>query len=407
MKLKVRLSEKLHLTPGISIMLILMAWGGIVALIRYVYGIGAVSNLNDTYSWAFWISFDLFCGVALGSGAFTMAAIIHIFEIERFKPLLRPSILTGFLGYVMVIVALLVDLGRPERIWHMIVYQNHHSVLFEIGICVMTYTTVLAIEFAPVLFEGLRLPKIARTLHRIVIPFVILGVVLSTLHQSSLGGLLLIQGNSLHPLWWTPILPFLFFVSAIVVGLGMVILESSLSSRAFHRGLEIDLLSELAKYIPYGLGIYLLLKFGDLAYFGDLKYLFSSGGMSALFWLEIIVGAIVPIVLFTQAKIRNNANGLLIGSIFVVLGLMINRFNVSWFAVEHIRNLPLAPTFMTQTSYFPSFMEVSVSVGIVAAGVFVFTMAAKYLPLFEGEAETAVYEPIPQVPQQVQVQTGD
>ncbi|MCA9875525.1 MAG: polysulfide reductase NrfD, partial [Anaerolineales bacterium] len=221
MKLKIRLSEKLHLTPGITIMLILIAWGIFVAMVRYANGIGAVSNLNDTYSWAFWISFDLFCGVALGSGAFTMAAIIHIFEIERFKPLLRPAILTGFLGYVMVIVALLVDLGRPERIWHMIVYQNHHSVLFEIGICVMTYTTVLAIEFAPVLFEGLRLPKIAHMLHRIVIPFVILGVVLSTLHQSSLGGLLLIQRSTLHPLWWTPILPLLFFVSAIVVGLGM------------------------------------------------------------------------------------------------------------------------------------------------------------------------------------------
>ncbi|MFZ0546697.1 MAG: Ni/Fe-hydrogenase cytochrome b subunit [Candidatus Promineifilaceae bacterium] len=406
MKVKVRLSEKLHLTPGISIMLILMAWGAIVALLRYVNGIGAISNLNDTYSWAFWISFDLFCGVALGSGAFTMAAIVHIFDIERFKPLLRPTILTGFLGYVMVIVALLVDLGRPERIWHMMIYQNHHSVLFEIGICVMTYTTVLAIEFAPVLFEGLRLPKIAHNLHRIAIPFVILGVVLSTLHQSSLGGLLLIQGNSLHPLWWTPILPLLFFVSAITVGLGMIILESSLSSRVFHRGLETNLLSELAKYIPIGLGIYLLLKFGELAYFGELSYLFSSGGMSALFWLEIIVGAIVPIVLFTQSKIRNSANGLLIGSLFVVVGLMINRFNVSWFAVEHIRNLPLAPTFMTQTSYFPSFMEVSVSVGIVAAGVFAFTLAAKYLPLFEGEEETAVHEPAVAVPQ-LYSQAGD
>ena len=169
-------------------------------------GIGAISNLSNSYPWGFWISFDLFTGVAISSGGFLMAGAVYIFELKQFKPLLRPSVLTAFLGYIMVVIALLVDLGHPERIWYMMIHWNPTSVLLEIGICVMTYLTVLAIEFAPVVFEGLKWQKFAHFIHRFIMPFVILGVVLSTLHQSSLGSLLLIQPAKLYPLWWTPIL---------------------------------------------------------------------------------------------------------------------------------------------------------------------------------------------------------
>src|SRR5512143_710368 len=228
--------------PVVLILGALVVIGVSVALIRFAFGIGAISNLNNSYPWGFWISFDLLCGVALGAGAFTMAAVVYIFKLERFRPLLRPSILTGFLGYVMVIIALLVDLGRPERIWHMIIYQNGHSVLLEIGLCVMLYTTVLALEFLPVLLERPHWEKPIRILHSITMPLVILGVVLSTLHQSSLGSLFLIMPEKLNPLWYTPLLPLIFFITAVNVGLGMIIFESSLSSRAFHRGLETHLL---------------------------------------------------------------------------------------------------------------------------------------------------------------------
>ena len=221
----------------------------------YAIGIGAISDLSNSYPWGFWISFDLFTGVAIGSGAFVMAAIVYIFELKEFQPLLRPSVLTGFLGYIMVVIALLVDLGHPERIWYMMIHWNHTSVLLEIGICVMSYLTVLAIEFAPVVLEGFpKLHKWAHLIHKFIMPFVILGVVLSTLHQSSLGSLLLIQPTKLHPLWWTPILPIMFFISAISVGMAMIILESSLSSRYFKRGLELHLLEKLAKALPYRFG---------------------------------------------------------------------------------------------------------------------------------------------------------
>jgi len=377
---------RLNFRPLVWVLLTLMGIAFVVAMIRYANGIGPISNLSNAYPWGFWISFDLFTGVAIGSGAFVMAAIVYIFELKEFQPLVRPSVLTGFLGYIMVVIALLVDLGHPERIWYMMIHFNHTSVLLEIGICVMSYLTVLAIEFAPVIFEGLKWEKWAHLIHKFIMPFVILGVVLSTLHQSSLGSLLLIQPEKLFPLWWTPILPVEFFISSLVIGLAMVILESSLSSRYFKRGLELDLLEKLGRAVPYILGIYLLVKFGEIFIAGDAHYLFTSGMMSILFWAEIFIGAIIPLVLFSIKRIRNNANGILVSAIIMLVGMIFNRFNVSWFAVRHPDPITYIPTFMANhVHYWPSLPEVSVSIGIFSAGILAFGLIAKYFPLFDDE----------------------
>jgi Ni/Fe-hydrogenase subunit HybB-like protein len=366
-----------------------MAIAFVVAMMRYAYGIGAISDLSYSYPWGFWISFDLFTGVVISSGGFLMAGTVYILRIKEFEPLLRPSVLTALLGYIMVAVALLVDLGQPLRIWYMMIHWNHTSVLLEIGICVMSYLTVLAIEFAPVVLERFpKLHKVAHLIHKFIMPFVILGVVLSTLHQSSLGSLLLIQPTKLHPLWWTPILPILFFVSAISVGLSMIILESSLSSRYFKRGLETHLLEKLAKALPIALAVYGLLKFGELAVAGDLRYLFTSGAMSILFWAEILIGVFAPMAWFSIKKNRTSSNGLLIGAIITLLGLILNRFNVSWFAVKHPDPLFYMPTFMGNVYYFPTLPEVAVSIGIFSAGIMAFGLLAKYFPVFEAEHET-------------------
>ncbi len=370
--------RKFRVSPVIVTLNALVLIGVVVALYRFAFGIGAISGLNNSYPWGFWISFDLLCGVALGAGAFTMAAAVYIFKLERFRPLLRPSILTGFLGYVLVIIALLVDLGRPERIWHMMVFQNGHSVLFEIGLCVMLYTTVLALEFAPVVLEKPHWQKPIRILHKITMPLVILGVVLSTLHQSSLGSLYLIMPQKVHPLWWSPLLPLFFFASAVSVGMAMVIFESQLSCKAFGHGIETDVLSSVAKGIPYALGVYLALKAIELAVTGELGLLFTSGWYSVLYWAEITVGAIIPIVLFTRRSVRENPKGLLIGAAFVIVGLMFNRFNVSLFALEH----------QGGQVYVPSWMELAVSFGIISGGVLLFAFVARFFPLFEsGEHE--------------------
>ena len=387
MKMQIVLNQRLrfHVSPLVGVLLSLMGIAFIIAVVRYAVGIGAISNLSYSYPWGFWISFDLFTGVAISSGGFLMAGAVYIFELKQFKPLLRPSILTAFLGYMLVVVALLVDLGHPERIWYMMIHMNPTSVLLEIGLCVMTYLTVLAVEFAPVVFEGLKWQKFAHLLHRFIMPFVILGVVLSTLHQSSLGSLLLIQPTKLYPLWWTPILPVLFFTSAITIGLSMIILESSLSARYFHRGLEIHLLEKLAKIIPIVLVIYLAIKFGQLTISGDVKYLFTSGLMSVLFWMEILIGAVAPIVLFSIRRIRQSANGLLFGAATLLLGMILNRFDVSWFAVKHPDPLSYIPTLMSKVHYIPSLPEVLLSIGIFSAGILAFGLAVKYLPVFEKE----------------------
>jgi Ni/Fe-hydrogenase subunit HybB-like protein len=354
MKIQIAIDQRLRLKPLVVVLLSLTGIAFVVAMIRYANGIGAISDLSNSYPWGFWISFDLFTGVAISSGAFLMAAAVYIFELKEFRPLLRPSVLTAFLGYLMVAIALLVDLGHPERIWYMMIHWNHTSVLLEIGICVMSYLTVLAIEFAPVVFEGLKWQRFAHFIHRFIMPFVILGVVLSTLHQSSLGSLLLIQPTKLNPLWWTPILPILFFISAISIGLSMVILESSLSSRYFKRGLETHLLDKLARTIPVVLAIYVLVKFGDLARAGNLKYLFTSGTMSTLFWTEIIIGAFIPMIMFSFKRVRQSENGLLIGAVISLAGMILNRFNVSWFAVHHPDPLTYLPTFMGNVRYLPT-----------------------------------------------------
>ena len=387
MKLNVTIQPRfrLNFSPLVWVLLTLMGIAFIVAMVRYIFGIGAISDLSYSYPWGFWISFDLFTGVAISSGGFLMAGTVYILQIKEFQPLLKPSVLTAFIGYIMVSIALMVDLGHPERIWYMMIHWNGTSVLLEIGICVMTYLTVLAIEFAPVVLEGFKMQKWAHLIHRFIMPFVILGVVLSTLHQSSLGSLLLIQPAKLHPLWWTPILPIVFFTSAISIGLAMIILESSLSSRYFQRGLETHLLEKLAKAIPIVLTIYFVLKFGELAYSGDLHYLFTSGWFSILFWAEILLGVITPIVWFSIKKNRQSANGLLAGAIILLLGMTLNRFNVSWFAVKHPDPLYYLPTFMSNVHYMPTLPEISISLGIFSAGILAFGLAAKYLPVFEDE----------------------
>jgi Ni/Fe-hydrogenase subunit HybB-like protein len=391
MKINLTLQPRMRLnfSPLVWVLLTLVGIAFVVAMIRYATGIGPISDLSYSYPWGFWISFDLFTGVAISSGGFLMAGIVYILRIKEFQPLLRPSVLTAFLGYIMVAVALLVDLGHPERIWYMMIHWNHTSVLLEIGICVMSYLTVLAFEFAPVVFEGLKWEKLAHFLHKFIMPFVILGVVLSTLHQSSLGSLLLIEPTKLHPLWWTPILPIMFFTSAIAIGLAMIIFESSLSSRYFKRGLETHLLEKLARTIPIVLVVYLILKFGDLAVAGDLGYLFTSGRMSVLFWAEILIGVIAPILWFSIKKNRQSPNALLAGAVILLLGMILNRFNVSWLAVKHADPLSYIPTFMSNVRYMPTLPEISVSLGVFSAGILAFCLAAKYLPVFDKEHQEA------------------
>ena len=376
---------RLNFSPLVWVLLACMALAGLLALYRYAFGVGAISNLSNSYPWGFWVSFDLFTGIAISSGAFIIAAIIYIFELKEFKPMLRAVLLTALLGYIMEAMALMVELGHPERIWYFFIYQNWTSFLLFIGLYVMIYIAIMAAEFSPAVFERLGWKKPRDFFNRAMKPLVIVGVVISILHQGSLGALLLIQPTKLFPLWWTPFLPVLFFVSAIAIGLAMTIFESSLSSRYFKRGLEIHLLKKLAAIIPWVLGLYLVLKFGELFFSGDVQYLFNSGTMSVLFWSEILVGVLFPMIWFAFKRNRKSAGGLFIGAVALLLGMILNRFAVSWFAVRHADSITYMPTFMGPATYYPSWTEIAVSIGIFSFGILAFGLAVTYLPVFEPE----------------------
>ena len=216
---------------------LLLAVGLILTILRYAKGLGSVTNLSDQTPWGLWIGFDLLCGVGLAAGGFVITAVVYIFNIERFRPIVRPTIITAFLGYLLVIVDLLLDIGRPWAMWHPLVMWNPHSVMFEVSWCVMLYSTVLFLEFSGMIFEKVRWNRAAKVQKAVTVPLVIAGVILSTLHQSSLGTVYLIVPGKLHALWYTPLLPVLFWVSSVGAGLAMVIVESRISSRVFGRQL--------------------------------------------------------------------------------------------------------------------------------------------------------------------------
>jgi Ni/Fe-hydrogenase subunit HybB-like protein len=352
-------------------------------ILRFSRGLGASTNLGDRFPWGLWVGFDVLCGVMLAAGGFTLTATVYIFNLRTFRPIVRPTILTAFLGYALVCVALLYDLGRGYRIWHPLVMWNPRSVMFEVAWCVMLYTLVLSLEFAPVVFERLRLENLMRIQHAISIPLVITGVLLSTLHQSSLGSVYLIVPDKLHPLWYSPLLPVFFFVSSICVGLAMTIFESFMSAKAFGKQLELALLVRLGRVLLVVLAVYSVLRFQDLYHRGALRLLRHLGYETDLFLLEVTLALLLPIALLMHPRIRGSAKGLYISAVMVVLGFITNRLNVSITGMEGSAGL----------RYIPRWTEIAVTGSIIGAGFVIFGLAAKYLPIFTAPPEEELARP--------------
>jgi Ni/Fe-hydrogenase subunit HybB-like protein len=368
---------KTRLTFWKLVFLAAMAAGLYAAIVRFSLGLGKSTNLSDQFPWGIWIGFDVLCGVMLAAGGFTLTAAVHILNIKRLHAIVRPTVLTAFLGYVLVCVALMFDLGRPYNIWHPLIMRNPHSVMFEVAYCVMLYTTVLALEFSPIVLERFNLQKPLKIVRTVLIPLVICGVILSTLHQSSLGTLYLIMPEKLHPFWYTPLLPVFFFISAIAVGLAMTIFESSMSAKHFGRQLELPILQELGRVLVVVLCVYGILRFEDLLHRGILGLTLRPSYEMYLFWLEITLALIAPLLLLSQRKVRNTAGGLYVAAVLVVLGFVTNRLNVSITGMETSAGV----------RYIPKWTEVAVTAAIVAGGFALFGLATKYLPIFPAEQE--------------------
>jgi Ni/Fe-hydrogenase subunit HybB-like protein len=390
--------NKRFLTPGVMVLMGLIAIGFGVAVYRFVFGLAAVSNLTDQYPWGIWIAIDVATGVALAAGGFTTAALTHIFHRHRYEAVMRPALLTAMLGYTFVALGLMVDLGRYYNIWHPMLPSmwQGNSALFEVAMCVMAYLTVLYIEFMPAVCErfigrvhlpgrlsSLNAPidallRVMRgTLSRVMFVFIIAGVVLSCMHQSSLGALMLIAPYKMHALWYTPILPLLFLLSAIAVGFPMVVFESMVSSWAFGRKPEMHVLTSLSKLIPILLGGYAVTKIADLVMRGALGLAFEGSIASNLFLAEMGFGVLLPLAMLLVDRVRKSPRLLLVASTLIVLGVAFNRINVFLVAYR--------PPF-AEAMYVPTVAEVLITVGLISTLVLVYRALVTIFPVLPSES---------------------
>ncbi len=356
-----------------AVFLVVVGLGLYSTYVRFTQGLGASTHLTDRTPWGLWIGFDVLCGVGLAAGGFTITAMVYLFNLKQFKGLTRSAVLTAFLGYIMVTVALLFDLGRPLRLWHPLVMGNPHSIMFEVALCVTFYSTVLAVEFAPCILEPLGWRRLCAMVDRIKVPLVLFGVLLSMLHQSSLGSLYLIVPGKLHPLWYTsPWLPVLFFLSAVMVGCAMVIVESFWSARALGHKADMKSLAPMGRILLVILGIYALTLL-QIHWSGDTLRLIAAGTEeSYLFLAEIACGILIPGILLLVPGLRMQPRGLFSAAVFVVLGFVLNRMNVGVTGMAAVSG----------ERYFPAWTEISITLMLVAVACLLFNLAARYLAVF-------------------------
>jgi Ni/Fe-hydrogenase subunit HybB-like protein len=274
-----------------------------IGVYRMIVGLGPTTNLTKEFPWGVWISFDL-ATVALSGGAFTLAALVYVFQFEDLHAATRPTVLAGLLGYSSVMVILLFDLGRWDHFYNVFLHPNVSSALLEVSWCITAYTLILVYELSPVLLENTRLKWLLPIIKKYTVPIVIIGVTLSTMHQSSLGTMFIVMSPRLHPLWSSMLLPVFFLVSSFAAGISLVVAGSSLSEWLFGRSLKVKTMAKLTWFIPFILAFYVVIKFGELVIAGEWDLLFSSGSYSLMFWAEIIIGALIPIGLFASKRVR-------------------------------------------------------------------------------------------------------
>lgn len=363
---------RLTFWKGVSVLIVII---GLYSLyIRFTKGLGASTNLSDFVPWGLWIGID-FIGVGLAAAGFTIAATAHIFHNHKYESIARPAILSAYIGYMMVVALLIIDLGKPEHFYHPLFMWNIHSVMFEITWCVICYSTILTIEFAPVVLEKYKFTKLIKIVKKITPAAVIMGVLFSTLHQSSFGSLYLIAPAKVYPLWYSSFLPVHFFISCIAAGLSMIILSAYLSARAFNQGLNIRILSGLGKGVLAVLVIELIFKFSELFSTGNASLLFTSSSETIFFWLEIFLGFIVPIWILTNPKYKVNRTGLYFASIFTISGFILNRMNVC--VTSLVRS--------SGESYVPSFEEVGITLFLILVSIIAFKLVVENFQVFPKE----------------------
>ena len=360
------------LTGPFIVFAILVLIGLVIVTVRFFDGLGAVTNLNDGYPWGVWIAYDVVVGTALACGGYSMALLVYAFNKGEYHPLVRPALMASMFGYTLAGVSVIFDLGRWWQAYNIFLLwnANFHSVLLEVALCIGTYVLVLWIEFAPAILEKFKARRLQKKLSRVIFVFIALGILLPTMHQSSLGTMMLAAGYKLSPLWQTGFLPLLFLVSAIIMGYGVVIFESILSSLAFKRPLETKMLARLSGFIPWLLVVFLIIRIEDVNLRGYLPLAFDGEFKSNMFLLENLLFVVAFLILVYRAN-RTNPRLLFISAITLILGGGLYRMNAYLIGFDP----------GSGWRYFPSVPELTVTFAIIGAEILAYIWFVKRLPV--------------------------
>jgi Ni/Fe-hydrogenase subunit HybB-like protein len=339
---------------------------------RFMYGLGAVSNLSDGYPWGMWIVYDVVTGTAIACGGYAMAIMVYVFNKGQYHPLVRSALLASMFGYTLASVSIFFDVGRYWQMYNIFLpwYSNTNSVMFEVAACIATYVLIMWLEFSPAFFEKPGQEKTLKKINSVMFVFIALGVLLPTMHQSSLGSLMIIAGDKLSGLWQTGFLPLLFLISAIMMGFGMVIFESMFSSVHLERPLETSLLSKLSGVIPKLLIVFLIIRFGDLIFRGKLGLIFSFNLQSLMFVIENLL-FVYPLIILSSKEKRDQSKYLFLSAASLVLAGAVYRFDTFLVGFNPGANF----------HYFPSFAEIMITVGIISVEIMAYLIFIKTLPV--------------------------
>ncbi len=357
---------------------VLIAIMAAILLVRFVFGLGAVANINDGYSWGIWVVVDVMIGSALACGGFSVALLVYIFNKGQYHPLVRPALLASLFGYTLAGGGIFVDLGRWWNFWHIFWpgYVNANSVMFEVAACVTLYIFVMWIEFSPVFLEKLGLHDVKKKLNKLLFFFIALGIVLPLMHQASLGTMLVVMGGQVNPLWQTPVVPLIYLLTAIIIGYGVVLFESCVAASSYRRKIETHLLNPMAKIMLGVLAVYLVVRVGDLVLRGALGEAFKPSFAALAFWVENLC-FIAPFFLIGSVEARRNPARLFLAGIAIMMGGILLRLNGFLIGYGHFTG--------SGWTYFPSLAEVLVTVGMFAMEVLGYIIITRRFPVLPRE----------------------
>jgi Ni/Fe-hydrogenase subunit HybB-like protein len=353
---------------GVAVILI----AGLFLAKRFIYGLGPVTGMNDGFPWGLWIAYDVNVGTAFACGGYAMAVLIYVFNRFEYSPLLKPAILTSMFGYILGGFSVFIDIGRYWQMhnvflpWH----ANVHSALFEVALCIAAYCLVLLIEFAPVIFKRYPVKNLEAKLNRVLFIFVALGMLLPTMHQSSLGSLMVLAGAKLSPLWWSKLLPLFFLMGAMLLGYAIVIFETSLSSIRFNNPQELKILRKLANIVPWVLGAFIIMRIQDINAQGALGLAFQGDLAGNMFLLEMAL-LIIALIMIAPPANRDNPKIVLWSAFCLLLGVGLYRFSSYIIGYDPGNGW----------QYFPTFGELMITLGIIAAEIIGYLWIAKRFPV--------------------------